>query len=119
MSQSEFIPLICPQCSGKIEIQRTDESFVVIDDKTVMFVGINAGEKIACQHCKTEFVRTQRFSAAPVTGNVAFNQAGQTVHGTQVNITGSINTGGGAFIGGNVNTGGKDFVGRNVVIIRK
>lgn len=128
---SEFIPLVCPQCGGKIEIDKTNESFVSIDDSTFMFIGSGADEKITCLNCKTEFVRTQRFGVAPtVTSSVtqvavgsnitqvaqtAFNQSGQTVKGAQVNV----NTSGGDYIRGNINTRGGDFVGGKVIIIKK
>lgn len=45
-----------------------------------------------------------------------FNQRDQTIHGSQTNIEGGVNTGGGAFNTGSIDTGGGDFVGRDKVI---
>lgn len=42
-----------------------------------------------------------------------FDQRGQTVQGSQTNVRGNVNTGGGLFNTGNINTGGGDFVGRD------
>lgn len=113
----EFVPLICPQCTGKIKISKEviEESFVHVTDDTVVFIGGSAQEKIACEHCKTEFVRKQKLSVAPPDNGfaLAFNQSGQTAHGAQVNI----NTGGGAYIGGSITVGNGDFVGRNKTVI--
>lgn len=44
-----------------------------------------------------------------------FNQKGQTVHGSQTNIGGNVDTGGGLFNTGTMNTGGGDFVERSQV----
>lgn len=42
-----------------------------------------------------------------------FDQRGQTVHGSQANFAGNVNTSGGMINTGNINTEGGDFVGRD------
>lgn len=104
--ESEFVPLICPQCGGKIEIKTKvlDELFVEIDGGDMyMYIGTGEGaESILCAHCKVAFTRRQ--TAAKI--KLEFDGGNLTV-----------DTGGGAWIGGSINVGGGDFVGRDKTIV--
>lgn len=106
---NEFVALQCPSCGGKLNVKReTIDSLFIQQDSTFIFIGAGTGdEQIECEHCHTKFERRQRLQQASSFAN-AFNQAGQKVSGTQINVV----TNGGAFIGGNIHVGG-DFVGRS------
>jgi DNA-directed RNA polymerase subunit RPC12/RpoP len=96
--ESEFVALQCPNCSGKVKIApaQLDESFVKSGDSFV-YIGTVGHEQIKCEHCNTEFVRKQRVSVA-------------------IDGTGTINTGGGAFINGSMVVNG-EFVGRDKISV--
>lgn len=65
-------------------------------------------------HLAYEINFSSRVNKAPQSS--AFNQAGQTVYGTQTNVASNINTGGGVHIAGDMNVEG-GFVGRDKIVI--
>jgi DNA-directed RNA polymerase subunit RPC12/RpoP len=100
MSQENFIPLVCPNCGGKLSVPQTiiDEEFISKDGETYRYIGKETGtDNYKCTYCNSEFMLNQKVKI-----DVSFEGKGNL----------SINTNGGAYIVGNVTTKG-DFVGRN------
>jgi uncharacterized protein YbaR (Trm112 family) len=94
--ESEFVSLVCPQCGGKVSINKNkmDDMFFS-SGKDFVFIGGETGEKIVCEHCKTEFVRKQSYQKIRERGN-------RTVICSGAYIEGSVNLAGGDFIGGDL-----------------
>jgi hypothetical protein len=99
--ESEFVALVCPQCGGKVSIEKSKmDEYFFSNGNSFMFIGGSNGEKVVCENCKTEFVRKQEYKKVRERGN-------RTVVCS------------GAYIEGNVNLGGGDFVVGDLVINKK